>query len=171
MIERKTMHFLKAFLVLMMAMVSTAAMASSSHDHHNHGAVMHGELMLENIRIKAVMPGAKVTAGYLDITNKGNVDDRLIGVRINGANKAEIHSMEMDGGIMKMRPLKDGIALPKGEMIALQPGGLHLMFMKLDGFPKKGEEADLTLIFEIAGEVTLKAPVKKIKPGHGTHSH
>ena len=164
------MTFIKAAVAVIVMMISTSAYAGNTHHHHDHSVINHGDLVLKDIRIKALMPGAKVTAGYLDITNNGD-DDRLIAVEIKGANKSEIHTMSMDGGIMKMRPLNDGIDLPKGETISLAPGGLHLMFMKLDDFPNKGEMADLTLIFEKAGALSVKAPVKMIKPGHSGHSH
>ena len=164
------MTFIKAAVAVIFMMISTSAYAESTHHHHDHGMIKHGDLMLEDIRIKAVMPGAKVTAGYLDITNNGD-DDRLIAVEIKGASKSEIHTMRMDGGVMKMRPLKDGIDLPKGETISLAPGGLHLMFMKLKDFPHEGEMADLTLVFEKAGAISVKAPVKMIKPGHSGHNH
>lgn len=137
----------------------------------------HGELMLHDVFVRAVLPGSKVTAGYLDIINKGAGDDRLIGVALVGADKSEIHNMEVDNGIMKMRPLADGLIIPAGGKVSLKPGGLHLMFMKLTAMPKDGDMASLTLVFEEAGEITISVPVKKITMGHDhskshkDHSH
>ena len=128
--------------------------------------VQHGTLALDHIVIRAGLPGAKVTAGYLDITNTGAADDRLIAVEYDGAGRAEIHTMEMENGIMKMRPLKDGLIIPAGETVSLAPGGLHLMFMKLKALPKAGDHGQLTLEFERAGPVTIMAHVKTVKMGH-----
>ena len=158
-------------VVILFVLMALSSLATAGENHHHHGDIQHGHLILSEIRIKAVMPGAKVTAGYLEITNKGDQDDRLISVSIKGADKSEIHTMSMDGGVMRMRPLKDGIIIPAGEAVSLTPGGLHLMFMKLTDFPKKGDMASLSLVFEKAGAIDVKAPVKMIKPGHGHSGH
>ena len=158
-------------LALIISIISTIGFAHASGEHHSHASSHHGDLMLHDIRIRAVMPGSKVSAGYLDIMNHGQTDDRLLAVSIIGADKAEIHSMIMDNGVMKMRPIKDGLEIPSGEQVSLAPGGYHLMFMKLDNFPKEGELATLTLNFEKAGSITLKAPVVMLTHGHGHSSH
>jgi copper(I)-binding protein len=154
----------RTIIVIILVMLTSFAHAEDGHDHHS--PVHHGDLMLEDVRIKALLPGAKVSAGYLEIMNKGRESDRLIGVKFNAAGKSEIHTIEIDGDVMKMRPLADGIEIPAGSRISLAPGGYHLMFMKLDDFPKKGETAPLTLIFEKAGPITLDAPVMAVKSGH-----
>ena len=125
-----------------------------------------GDISIHHTVIRAGFPGSKVTAGYLELTNNGASDDQLISVQLEGAGKSELHSMEVDNGVMKMRPLKDGITLPAGETVTLAPGGLHLMFMQLDAMPKEGEARQLTLVFEKAGSISFSAPVKKIKMGH-----
>jgi copper(I)-binding protein len=148
-------------------MFTTFAHAEEGHD----GIIHHGELMLWDVRITALIPGAKVSAGYLEITNNGGESDRLIGVNFDAAGKSEIHTVEIDDGVMKMRPLKDGLEIAPGSQVSLAPGKLHLMFMKLDDFPEAGETAPLTLIFEKAGSITLDATVKAIKPGHDQSEH
>ena len=165
------MTYLRVVILSVLMALSSLATAGENNHHHHHHDIHHGDLILSDIRIKAVMPGAKVTAGYLEIANKGGKDDRLVSVAINGADKSEIHTMSMDGGVMRMRPLKDGIIIPAGEAVSLAPGGLHLMFMKLTDFPKKGDMAGLRLVFENAGAIDVKAPVKMIKPGHGHSGH
>lgn len=125
-----------------------------------------GDISIHHTMIRAGLPGSKVTAGYLELTNNGAADDQLVSVQLEGAGKAELHSMEVNNGVMKMRPLKDGIILPAGETVSLTPGGLHLMFMQLDGLPKEGETRELTLVFAKAGSISFAAPVKKVKMGH-----
>ena len=57
----------------------------------------------------------------------------------------------------------------------LEPGGDHIMFMKLDGALKEGEMRPVMLEFEKAGKVTLNFQVKSIadtmKHKHGGHKH
>lgn len=40
------------------------------------------------------------------------------------AGKVELHTMSMDGGVMKMRPLEK-IELPARKTVNLRPGGYH----------------------------------------------
>ena len=167
----KYFNMMSTLTLGLLLMVGTADFSRASDSHHHHRSVHHGSLMLKDIRVRALMPGAKVSAGYLEIMNHGSDDDRLKSVSIIGANKAEIHNMIIDNGVMKMRPLKDGIEIPAGGHVSLAPGGFHLMFMKLGDFPKKGEMATLSLEFEKAGSITIKAPVMMIKSNHGHSGH
>ena len=126
----------------------------------------HSALTFDDLRIRAVHGGMKVTAGFVTITNNGSSDDRLLRISTDFAGKSELHTMSMENDVMKMRPLADGIVIPAGESITLKPGGLHLMFMKLEESPQMGERRDITFFFENAGEITLAADVKMISHSH-----
>ena len=56
-----------------------------------------------DMQIRATVPGMKTSAAYVKITNNGALDDRLIAAQAAIAQHVEIHSMEMDGGVMRMR--------------------------------------------------------------------
>lgn len=118
--------------------------------------------------------GARVTAGYLSITNNGTQADRLIEVRSDIADSAEIHDMSVDGnGVMTMRPLGDGIEIPAGEEVKLAPGSFHIMFMEPDRAYKEGERFTGTLVFEKAGEVEVEFAVEARggADAHSGHDH
>jgi copper(I)-binding protein len=124
--------------------------------------IRHGDLTLQHIVIRTAPPGAKTTAGYLQIINHGGQDDRLISVAFEGAGRAAIHQMTVDDGIMKMRAIDGGVVIPAGGTVALKPGGLHLMLMRLTNQLEDGDSRELTLVFERSGKVTVSAPIKKI---------
>jgi periplasmic copper chaperone A len=111
---------------------------------------------------RATPKGAEVGGGYMTIVNSGTVADRLIGGSSSVADKFEIHEMSMDGGVMKMRPLANGIEIKPGETVALKPGGLHLMFVGLKAPLTQGDTVKVTLQFEKAGEVDVDYPVAAI---------
>ena len=130
-----------------------------------------GDLKLEQPWTRATPPNAPGGA-YLTITNTGAAADYLVSVSSPLAGKAEIHEMKMDDGVMSMRPLKDGLAIPPGETTLLKPGGFHIMLMKLERPIKKGEAVPITLRFERAGEVVIEfmaAPIgaRKLHDNHG----
>lgn len=97
---------------------------------------------------------AKAGGGYLQVTNTGETDDRMIGVKADFP-RVMLHTTEEKDGVARMMHV-DGIDIPAGETVALEPGGLHVMFMGLDGDGfQVGEKIPATLIFEKAGEVEV----------------
>lgn len=102
----------------------------------------------------------RITAAYMTIQNLGTADDVLRAGTSPRAARIEIHETIMnDEGVMKMRPLKDGLTIPAGGSALLKPGGAHVMVMGLDGKLAKGEDLPLTLEFEKAGAIELSVPV------------
>ena len=113
-----------------------------------------GDLAIENPWARATPKGADVGAGYLVIRNAGAEADRLTGGSADFAN-IEIHEMAMQGGVMKMRELKDGLAIPAHSVVELAPGRYHVMFTGLKHPLVQGEIAKTTLTFEHAGSVEV----------------
>ena len=122
-------------------------------------------------------PYARVTAagqptggGYLRLENKGG-DDRLLSARAGVSASVELHSMTMEGDVMRMRQV-DGVALPAGKTVELKPGGFHIMFVGLKAPLKDGDKFPMTLKFEKAGEVEVTVNVEAPKAGAAVeHKH
>ncbi len=129
------------------------------------GMKMHGDLVIENAWIRAAPAGAPVAGGYLKITNKGQIADKLVSVSAEFAGMSEIHEMAMEGDVMKMRPI-DVLPIGPGETVELKPGGFHLMFMKPKTQVKDGDSHKVTLTFENAGAIELDMPVGKAAAHH-----
>ena len=79
--------------------------------------------------------------------------------------------MSMDGGVMRMRPLAGGLALPAHGEASLQPGGNHLMLIGPTAPIVAGGSVSVTLRFKKAGEVTLTLPVRAAEGAADEHSH
>lgn len=101
--------------------------------------------------------GRDVTACYLTLSSA--VDDRLVSVSSPDAATAEIHEMKTEDGVMKMRELEDGLPLPAGQTVRLQPGGDHIMLFGLDRPLAPGDTVSLTLTFEKAEPLGVRATV------------
>lgn len=116
-----------------------------------------------------------VGGGFLTIRNGGKTADRLVSASSPFAAEVQIHTMSMDGGVMKMRPLKDGITIPAGQTVELKPGGLHIMFIGLKQPFKKGGQIPATLKFLKAGTVKVSFAVQPVdssapmEAGHAGH--
>ncbi|WP_439599634.1 copper chaperone PCu(A)C [Devosia sp.] len=129
-----------------------------------HGAaaqlVTIGNLEISGGFSRATLPNAPVGGGYVTITNKGSEADRLVGAASPVAGVTQIHEMKMEGDLMKMNEVPDGVEIPPGATVTLKPGGLHIMFMQLTGPLVEGTSIPLTLTFEKAGSVEVQLSVE-----------
>jgi copper(I)-binding protein len=115
-------------------------------------------------------------AAFLQIENKGP-DDVLLSGSSPAASRVEIHTMTMEGDVMKMRAL-DQLELKAGQRLDMKPGsGIHIMLMGLKKPLAAGEKFSLTLNFRKAGKiettvdvVDMKMPMKKGET-HEHHDH
>ena len=122
-----------------------------------------GSLVIDHPWARATPPGARVAGGYLTITNRGKKADRLIGGTAASAQAVEVHESSVSAdGIARMRPLAEGLLIPPGETVTLQPGGVHLMIIAPTKALKIGESYSAALRFESAGEVPLEFDVVSI---------
>ena len=143
-----------------------SATAAGAHD------TKLGDLVLSGQWVRATAEGAPTSAGYLTIHNSGSDADRLISASTGISGRTEIHTMTMDGGVMRMRPLENGIEIPAGATIDLKPGGEHIMIMGLKARIEDGATVTIRLAFEKAGDIELTFPAS-MKPGgqgHGGHN-
>ena len=67
---------------------------------------------------------ATIAGGYLTITNKGKVADRLIGGASPAASQIEVHEMANVDGMTKTRALASGLEIKPGKTVELKPGAL-----------------------------------------------
>ncbi len=98
-----------------------------------------------------------VSAAYMTIANAGAVGVRLVAAESPVAEVVEIHETQMDGDVMMMRPVENGIDVLSGEVTVLEPRGLHMMLMGLTEPLEAGQAVPLTLTFvllDVAGEPT-----------------
>ncbi len=97
-------------------------------------------------------------AGYMVITG-GAEADALVGASSPAAQRIEIHSMVMDGGVMRMRA-EPAIAIPAGQSVEFRPGGHHLMLFGLDPALKPGERIPITLTFRSGATASISAQAR-----------
>ncbi|MDP2731992.1 MAG: copper chaperone PCu(A)C [Hoeflea sp.] len=144
-------------LLLSAAILGLSAAAASAHDFKL------GSLEIEHPYARATPPNAPVSGGYMTIRNTGAEADRLIAGEATFADRVEIHEMAMDGEVMKMRQLADGLEIPAGGEVVLKPGGYHVMFIGIDSQFKEGEIRKAKLTFEKAGAIELEFQVEDIR--------
>ena len=133
-----------------------ATLASAAHAQEYKA----GALVIDHPWTRATPKSATVAGGYLKITNTGSTPDRLTGGSADVSRKFEVHEISMDGGVMKMRELKNGLEIPPGATVELKPGAYHIMMMNLAHPLSPGEKVKASLTFEKAGKVDVEFAVQ-----------
>jgi copper(I)-binding protein len=116
------------------------------------------QLEVTNAWARATPGKAENGAAY--VTIESPTADRLVSASSPVAKKAELHTMSMQGMVMKMRPIA-GLDVPPGQSLTLKPGGEHIMLMGLNQPLHEGQSFPLTLDFEKAGPRTVTVAVEK----------
>ena len=114
------------------------------------------EIMFGPLQFRATVGSMSNSAAYVSILNHGKMADRLVDVTSNLARKTELHKMEKDNGVMKMRQVEGGIDLLPGKTIHLAPGGFHVMLVGLNAPLTANSMFEITLVFQNAGKKTVK---------------
>ena len=139
-----------------------------------------GDLVITQAWSRQTPSGAKVAGGYLTIENKGTTADTLLSGSGDVAGRVEIHEMAMDGGVMKMRPVPNGVEIKPGQTVEFKPGGFHIMMMGLKQPLEVGKTIKATLVFEKAGSVDIEYQIQSVgstgassggHEGHGGMKH
>ena len=149
-----TYRFLRAAAVFAAASIVAPNLVALAKDFTT------GAITIERPWSRATPSGAKVAAGYFTIKNTGDVPDRLLLVSADIAGHTSIHQMSMSDGMMQMRELTDGLAIPAQGSVTLEPASYHLMLEDLKRPLKEGEIFSGTLTFEKAGTVSVTFDVK-----------
>lgn len=112
------------------------------------------------------------TGAYMRLINRGMTPDRLVAASSPIAGITEVHETTMENDVMRMGEV-EGIDLPVGEWVTLEPGGFHVMLIDLMRDLAPGEAIELTLTFESGEKMTIAVPVYDAAGGkmHGGDHH
>jgi copper(I)-binding protein len=114
-----------------------------------------GTLNIDHPVIRVASPASKTGAGFMTISNRGGVADRLVSITTDASNRADLHGTQQQGNVMQMRAQSGGVAIPAGGKVTFAPGGLHVMFIGLKAPVPAGRMIKARLRFERAGAVDV----------------
>lgn len=132
-------------------------------------------LKVENAWARATPPGATTGALYMSI-HAHHSKDRLVRASSAAADELELHTTQMENGVVKMRRLQ-AIEVGPSEPTVLEPGGMHIMLLNLQQPLKPGSKILVELEFEQTGKLQLEVPVYDAQEmpntvdGDHSHSH
>ena len=109
-------------------------------------------------------------AGYFKIKNIGQTDIELLEVVSESVNNIEMHTIIMEEGVSKMRPIKGGVIVKAGESLEFKPMGYHLMFFDINEKLIEGELMNAYFRFKNSKDLLVKFKVESNKSSH-EHEH
>jgi copper(I)-binding protein len=126
---------------------------------------------IDNAWSRATPKSVEVAVGFATIKNNSDQADKLVSATTEIAGKTQVHKMTMEGGVMKMREVTDGLPVPANGEVVLKSGSYHLMLMDLRRPLKEGDHFSGTFTFEKAGAVDVVFAVKGIGAAEADDSH
>ena len=134
-----------------------------AQDVWSRPAVVMGETSHESGGGETGMVHAKGGTGavYMKLLNTGREADRLISAQTDVAEVVEIHETRMEGDVMMMQMLRDGLEIPAQGEVELKPGGYHVMLIGLKQDLKEGDQFTVVLEFAKSGTMTVEPKVRQ----------
>lgn len=154
------MRILSSMLVPALALALTGCGAKS----HGEGPVTDAWMRLSPIE-------GNPAAGYFTIKG-GEEDNRLLSITSPKVASIEFHDMSMKDGMMEMKRIDDGIAIPAHGTVSFSPAGMHAMMFGIASEVKPGRKILLTFRFAKGEPANVEALVKGVgedDSGHGVH--
>jgi copper(I)-binding protein len=153
---------------LLMGFLALSLSQAQAHDFKQ------GDLMIDHPYATSSLAGTRNGSVYFKgLRNRGGQADRLIAAKSAVAERVELHQMQMDGQVMRMREVP-AIELPARTEVNLRHGGAgthHLMLVGLKQPLKDGDRFDLELVFEKAGTRRVNVWVQTPRAGTPAHAH
>jgi copper(I)-binding protein len=110
--------------------------------------------------VRMAPPGAKTTGAFMLLKNAGDQEAKLVKAASAAAAIVELHDHINDGGVMRMRQVKEIVVPAKGET-ALKPGSYHVMLIDTKAPLKEGDHVVINLGFADGSSKEVHATVRK----------
>lgn len=131
-------------------------------------AAAFSQVAVKDAWVRATVPQQKATGAFMQLT--ATQDMKIISASSPAAKNVEIHTMEMDKDVMKMRQITS-LDLPAGKAVELKPGSYHVMLLGLTAQIKEGDVIPLTLTVEGKDKKTQTIEVKAVGKTMAASSH
>jgi copper(I)-binding protein len=118
-------------------------------------------IKVEHAWARATPGGAMTGAAYMTLTNSGDTADQLLSAATPLAEKVQFHNETEESGVARMREIPT-VDLEPGTRIIFKPGEMHMMIVGLKQPLTEGQNFQLTLQFEKAGDIEVTVPIEKI---------
>jgi hypothetical protein len=120
------------------------------------------DIAITDVWVRAMESGN--SAAYMTVQNNTDNDITLTAATTDVARMVQVHQTVIEDDVARMQEVTDGLTIPAGESVNLEPGGYHIMLMNLEEALVDGEETTLNLIFSNDETRTITAPIRTEAP-------
>ena len=117
------------------------------------------EIVIERPWARASIGVNRPGAAYFEVRNNSDETIALVGVETDIAAMPQVHQTTTDDQGVSRMSVVERIEIAPGETRALEPGGAHVMLMRLQRSMKEGESFIITLHFEGGETVSVETPI------------
>ncbi|HSJ58215.1 MAG TPA: copper chaperone PCu(A)C [Anaerolineae bacterium] len=157
----------KRLVICFLALLSIVALSAC-------GASSGSDLVIDEVWARPAMVAAGAMAGsggmgaagtgavFMRIANDTGEADRLVGGTTDVAQAVEIHETVMEGEVMRMQMLPQGLDIPAGGEVLLKPGSYHVMLIGMQRDLVVGDTFEIELNFEKAGSRVVTVQIREM---------
>lgn len=168
---RRTMCSIVNGMMVMMVLLAAHTVNAAQKEHGHSHSLAHSkeEVQLLNASARTTTPGMSSSAAYMTIRNGSYKPVQIQSLESPVAMKTELHTTEMNNGMMKMRRV-DNLQIRPGDEVELKPGSYHVMLMGLKKPIASNSEVPITITFTNGEKKTVLAhAMDEIKGQHMAH--
>jgi hypothetical protein len=125
-----------------------------------YAAGLADQVSVADAYVRMAPPGTKTTGAFMTLKNAGDKEVKVVSAASTVASVTELHNHINDGGVMRMRQVKE-IAVPAKGEVALKPGSYHVMLIDMKAPLKEGDHVMINLGFADGSSKEVHATVKK----------
>lgn len=118
------------------------------------------ELVVDGPWVREAPPRAKALAGYVVLRNSGKESLSLVSLSSPLFEKVEFHVTTFEGGMMRMKQLKQ-LKIEPGQVEEFEPGGKHLMLINPRKRLKNGDVVPMSVTLEDGSSVDFVMNVRR----------
>lgn len=120
-------------------------------------------VVVEEPWARASMGSGRPGAAYMTLRNVSDETVVLVGMETPIAMMVEVHRTDTDASGVSRMSAAGNLDFEPGDTVALEPGGLHAMLMRLQGPMTEGETFPLTLLFLDGDRLTVDVPILSLR--------
>lgn len=148
-------------LMVALAAAGALALAGCASDGEESTAVPSGTDTAVTVTDAWIpQPASDVSAMFGTITNSGTEAVTLTTGSVEGVGMVQVHEFVTEDNKQIMQEMPNGLEIPAGGSVTLQPGGYHVMMMDVTADWQVGDEVPVTLEFTNNETVEVTAVVK-----------
>lgn len=120
--------------------------------------------------VRAMPPGAQVTAAYGNLMNHSDETVQLAGISSSVSGKAQMHDVIAEGDQRRMVQLMS-VEIAPHETVVFEPGGRHIMLLDVSNPPIEGSTVEICALNATGTKSCAQAAVERQAPmNHENHT-